>query len=301
MKDKIVFIVLLLCMLCVPVAAQELNCKVRINRSAVQGTNSSVFEALEKAITDFMNGRSWTDLQYTQDERIDCSLSITVKQYKAEDHAFQCELLFQCTRPVWGSTYTTTIFSARDTEFGFQYEENDVLEFNEVNMSDNLTAMLAYYAYFFIGIDLDTFAPLGGTDVLNRVVQIVNNAQSLPSAGWKAFGDSKNRHAIINDYMESSMQPMRQAMYKYHREGLDEMSANADRGRAAVTEALQLLNEAYKAKSLSILPQYFTDFKRDELVGIYRGHGTENEKSKVYDILSAINASQIGEWKKMQK
>lgn len=300
MKHKIFFIITLLaCTL--SAGAQELNCKVRLNRSAVQGTNSSVFEALEKAITDFMNQRTWTDLQYTQTERIDCNLNITVKQYKADDHSFSCELLFQCIRPVWGSSYNTTIFSARDTEFSFQYEENDVLEFNEVSMDNNLTAMLAYYAYLFIGLDLDTFSPLGGSDVLGKAMQIVNNAQNLPSSGWRAFGDSKNRHAILNDYLETAMQPIRQAMYKYHREGLDEMSGNADRGRAAVTEALQLLSEAYKAKSMSILPQYFTDFKRDELVGIYRGHGTENEKTKVYDILSTINPSQIGEWKKMQK
>ena len=297
-KTVIIFMYLLCCLLC---NGQELNCRVKVNRSSVQGTSSSVFQALETAITEFMNKRTWTDLQYGEDERIDCTLNITVKQYKASDNLFTCELQYQCIRPVWGSTYSTTVFSMRDADFTFTYQENEPLEFNEVNMNNNLTAMLAYYAYLFIGLDLDTFSPLGGTDVLRRAESIVNNAQSLPSAGWKAFSDNRNRHAIINDYMETAMQPMRQMMYKYHREGLDEMSSNADRGRTAITEALEMLDEAHKAKAMSLLPQFFTDFKRDELVGIYRGHGTANEKSKVYDILSGINVSQSVEWKKLQR
>lgn len=300
MKHKIIPILLLLAP-CLALEAQELNCKVKINRSAVQGTNSSLFQTLETSIADFMNQQAWTDLQYSEAERIDCNLNITVKQYKAEDHSFQCELQYQCTRPVWGASYTTTILSARDTEFGFTYQENDVLEFNEVSMTSNLTAMLAFYAYLFIGIDLDTFSPQGGTDVLHHAEQIAASAQNLPSAGWQAFSDQKNRHAIINDYMETSMQPMRQLMYQYHREGLDQMSTSADRGRKAITDALDLLAEAHKAKSFSLLPQYFTDYKRDELVGIYRGHGTETEKSKVYDILTEINPSQTTEWKKLQR
>ncbi len=302
MKQKIIVIVALMAV-ALTAPAQELNCKVKVNRSAVQGTSSSVFEKLETAISEFMNQRAWTDMQYDADERIDCSLTITVKQYKADGGSFACELQYQCTRPVYGSAYNTTILSMRDTEFTFNYQENDVLEFNEVSMNNNLTAMLAYYAYLFIGVDLDTFSPMGGTDVLHRVEAIVNNAQSMSGggSGWSAFSDSKNRHAIINDYMSSAMQPLRQLMYKYHREGLDQMSDNADRGRAAITSALPLLSEAHQAKTMSLLPQYFTDFKRDELVGIYRGHGTEGEKSKVYDILADVNASQIGEWKKMQK
>ncbi len=299
MKQAIIIIASLFC--CLFCSGQELNCKVKVNRSAVQGTSSSVFQTLETAITEFMNQRAWTDMQYSEDERIDCTLNITVRQYKPADNLFTCELQYQCIRPVWGSNYNTTIFSMRDPDFTFTYIENDPLEFNEVSMDNNLTAMLAYYAYLFIGLDLDTFSPLGGTDVLHRVESIVNNAQSLPSSGWKAFSDTRNRHAIINDYMETSMQPMRQMMYKYYREGLDEMSSNADRGRTAITDALEMLAEAHKAKAMSLLPQVFTDFKRDELVGIYRGHGTANEKNKVYEILADINVAQTAEWKKLQR
>ena len=280
---------------------QELNCTVKVVHSQVQGTNTEVFEALETAITEFMNKRTWTELQYQKAERVDCNLNITVKKYDEKNDMFSCELLFQVTRPVYNSGYSTTVFSMRDTEFSFSYNRQDALDFNLNNMDSNLTAMLAYYAYLFIGLDLDTFSPMGGTDVLHVVESIVNNAQTMSSPGWKAFDDSKNRHAIINDYMDSSMEPFRQLQYKYHRQGLDEMAQNADRGRTAITEALEMLKEAHTNKPISQLPQIFTDFKRDEIVNIYSGHGTEKERQGVYDIVSNINASQNTYWNKIKK
>lgn len=283
------------------ISAQELNCKVVVNHSQIQGTNTSVFETLQNAISEFMNNRSWTELQFSKEERIDCTLNITIKQYKEAEGTFTGELLFQTSRPVFNSTYNTTVFSMKDPSFNFTYKEFDQLEFNENSMDNNLTAMLAYYAYLFIGLDLDTMAPLGGTDVLRMVENIVNNAQTMSEVGWKAFNDTKNRHAIINDYMENSMEPYRMMQYKYYREGLDEMANNVDRGRTAITEAINMLKEAHSNKPLSMLPQIFTDFKRDEIVSIYNGHGTAKEKEEVYNILSDLNASQNQEWTKIKK
>ena len=282
-------------------AAQELDCTVKVIHSQVQGTNTSVFETLETAITEFMNNRSWTDLQFQKVERIECTMNITIKKYDEATNEFTGELLYQVARPVYNSNYNSTVFSMKDSEFNFRYKEFDPLEFNENNLDNNLTAMLAYYAYLFIGMNLDTFSPLGGTDALNMVENIVNSAQTIEGTGWKAFDDSKNRHAIINGYMETSLEPLRQMQYKYYREGLDEMANNADRGRAAVTEALEMLKEAHSNKPLSQLPQIFTDFKRDEIVSIYSGHGTEKEKQTVYDIVSNINASQNTYWSRIKK
>ncbi len=283
------------------IQAQELNCKVTVIHNQIQATNTSVFETLQTAITDFMNNRAWTDLQFKDEEKIDCTMNITVKQYKQDENSFQCELLFQLNRPVYNSTYNTIVFSKRDNSFNFTYKEYDPLEFNINTMDNQLTAMLAYYAYLFIGLDLDTFSPLGGTDVLNQCMMVVNNAQSMGDGGWKAFDDPRNRHGIINDYLESAMQPFRQLQYKYHRQGLDEMSNNADRGRTAITEAIELLDEAHKSKPLSELPAIFSDYKRDEIVNVYKGHGTEKEKEAVYDILSNINASQSSHWANIKK
>lgn len=283
------------------VEAQELNCTVKVVHSQIQGTSTDVFESLETAVTEFMNNHTWTELQYQKAERVDCNLTITIKKYDEKNDMFSCELLFQVTRPVFDSSYSTTVFSMRDTNFTFSYNMQDALDFNINNMDNTLTALLAYYAYLFIGLDLDTFSPMGGTDILHMVESIVNNAQTMTVPGWKAFDDSRNRHAIINDYMDSSMEPFRQLQYKYYRQGLDEMAKNADRGRTAITEALEMLKEANSNKPISQLPQIFTDFKRDEIVNIYSGHGTEKERQAVYDIVSNINASQNSYWNKIKK
>jgi hypothetical protein len=282
-------------------AAQELNCTVKVIHSQIQTTNTNVFTTLETAISEFMNNKSWTELQFQKIEKIDCSLNITIKKYDESSNLFTGELLFQSSRPVYNSNYNTTVFSMKDENFNFTYKEYDPLEFNENNLDNNLTAMLAYYAYLFIGMDLDTYSEKGGTDVLHIVENIVSSAQTMGEAGWKAFDDSKNRHAIINDYMETSMEPFRQMMYKYHRLALDEMASNPDRGRAGISEAIELLKQAHSNKPLSMLPQIFTDYKRDEIVNIYNGHGTEKEKTKIYDIVSNINASQGTYWNKIKK
>lgn len=292
---------MLLMMAAAAVCGQELNCKVNIIHTQVQGTNKSVFETLKTSISEFMNNRAWTELQFAENERIDCTLNITVKTHNPAENKFTGELLFQSTRPVFNSAYNTTVFSMKDASFNFTYQEYDPLEFNENMIDNNLTAMLAYYAYLIIGMDLDTMSPLGGTAVLQKAEGVVNSAQSLGESGWKAFDDSKNRHGIINDYLETSMEPFRQLQYNYHRLGLDEMSNNADRGRVAVSEALKLLFEAKKNRPLSMLPQIFSDYKRDEIVNIYNGHGTAKEKEEVYNILSDLNAAQNQHWNKIKK
>ena len=301
MKKRFVLVFVLSLVLCLGARAQELNCRVKIVHSQIQGTNTSVFETLETAINEFMNNKEWTDLQFGQEERIECTMTITLTKYVPAENSFSGNLLFQCTRPVYNSSYSSTIISMRDENLNFTYKEYDPLEFNEMNIDNNLTATLAYYAYLFIGLDLDSFSKLGGTEVLHKVENIVNNAQNFGDSGWRPFDDSKNRHAIIYDYMDSSMQPFRELQYKYYREGLDEMAGNADRGRTAITEAIELLKTAHGNRPLSSLPQIFTDYKRDEIVSIYNGHGLDKEKTTVFDILSNINPSQGSEWAKIKK
>lgn len=283
----------------VSASAQELNATISIDTKRIQGTKTSVFENLQTTLTQFVNDRHWTDQQYAPNERIKCTFAITVTKFNEESGEFACDAYVQSFRPVYNSSYTTTVLSRHDNDFNFEYHEFDQLEFRVDQIDNALTALIGFYAYLIIGMDLDTMSPLGGTDVLQQAMTVVNNAQSLSYKGWKAFEDTQNRFAFINDYLDNTMEPFRQLQYKYHREGLDQMTTNPERARQTITEAMNLLKAAHTNKSLSLLPQYFSEWKRDELVGIYNGQGTSAQKQPIYDLLVKINASQTPYWKKI--
>lgn len=298
-------IILLVTLVCAGsnAAAQELDARVTINHQQVQGTNTSVFEALEKSLTDLLNDRQWTQYQFNRNERIQCTFAINVKKYDESTGQMNASLTVQSTRPVYNSNYTSTVFSIVDNEFTFEFQSFDQLEFRPDVIDKDLTALIAYYAYIIIGMDLDTMSPEGGTEILQLAKTVCNNAQglTLSAKGWKPFESEKNRYAIINDYLDSGMAPFRALQYKYYREGLDTMAENVDRGRTAVTEAIEMLKTAKDNKPMSMLPQIWTEYKRDELVGIYQGKGTTKEKESVSTILSSINASQNVHWNKIKK
>ena len=281
------------------VFAQELEAKVVVNHQKIQGTNTSVFTTLQEAITEFLNTRKWSNAQYATREKISCSFNLIVNEY-SDDGRFSCALMVQANRPVYNASYNTTVFNFNDNAVNFNYIEHDKLEFTDEIINNNLTAVLAYYAYLIIGFDMDTFSPKGGTDILHKAENVVNNAQMIGEDGWKAFGDSKNRHAIINDYMNGAMEPYRQLMYDYHRKGLDEMAQNAERGRSNITTSLALLEKAKQDKPMSVLPQLFTEIKKDELLGVY-SKGTTKEKEDVVRILTLVNPSYTSDWEEIKK
>lgn len=300
-KKTLLFI---LCILgtCNMAVAQELMAKIVINHAQIQGTDASVFDNLQQTLEQFMNDRQWTNMQFRPHERIVCNFNITVTKYDNSQNLFTCTALIQANRPVYNSAYTTTLYNNTDKDFTFQFAQFDQLEFNEEFVDNQLTALMAYYAYLIIGLDLDSFSPMGGEDVLQRCMNLANNAQSLQYPGWKSFEDSRNRFAIINDYLDQGMRPFRQLQYDYYRTGLDEMANNVERGRTNVTAALENdLKKCHEDKPLSLLPQIWTDYKKDELANIYSGKGTQKEKESVYEILFGINASQNEAWDKIKK
>jgi len=281
--------------------AQELNARITINTQKVGVTDKSVFDNLQQTLDQFVNERQWTEYQFQRNERIVCNFNITVNKYDKTSNTFECSALIQANRPVYNSQYTTTLYNNTDNNFNFEFAEFDQLNYNDEVVDNQLTALMAYYAYLIIGLDLDSFSPFGGTDVLQRCMNLTNNAQNLSFPGWKAFDDSRNRFAIINDYLDEGMKPFRQLQYDYYRKGMDEMANNAERGRTNISTALEEgLKEAHSNKPLSMLPQIWTDYKRDELASIYHGKGTQKEKESIYEILSSINASQNEAWERIR-
>ncbi len=299
---KKILTIILLAWMAISSYGQELEAKVTINSNQIQGTDKSVFENLQETLTQFINDRQWTSLQFQKNERITCNFNITVTKYDNSSNTFTCYALIQANRPVYNSAYTTTLYNNKDNDFNFEFAQFDQLEFNEEMIDNQLTALIAYYAYLIIGLNLDSFSPMGGEDILQRCMNLVNNAQNLGFTGWKAFENDRNRFAIINDYLDGGMQPFRQLQYDYYRKGLDEMANNVERGRTNVTTALQEdLKKCHENKPLSMLPQIWTDYKKDELANIYKGKGTANEKESVYEILFGINASQNNAWEKIKQ
>ena len=281
--------------------AQELNAKVSINTSKLENSNTEACEALRVKMEEFMNTKQWTAVKYEETERIECTFNITVNKYTSQDGAFECTLLLNSTRPVWGSAYTTALYNTRDQNFNFKFDPADQLEYNPDNLDNQLIALLAYYAHILIGMDMDTFAPLGGTAVLQTAEDIVNKAQNLGYSGWSAFNESNNRFALLNDYIDGSMETMRQLNYVYHRQGLDQLCDSTEQAYTALAESMELLDQARQARSMSNVPQLFTEYKKEELVNIFCHYMDEEKRKRVHDILFSINPSQNPSWEKIMK
>lgn len=296
-------LLLLFMVLLLPLSAnaegEELNATVSLNASRVQGTNTEVFDQLQASLEEFINNRKWTSNTYEEQERIICNFSFVVNSY-SDDGSFDCSLMVQATRPVFGSTYRSTLFKYEDKSIKFSYQPYDRLEFIEDNLDNNLTAVVAYYVYIIIGMDLDSMGELGGSEFLNKALTIAGNAQNLGDAGWRAGSSTNNRYAIIDDYMNGAMEPVRKMMYRYHRLGLDTMFRNADNGRKEITEGIALLKKAYEDRPLAYFTKLFTEYKVDEIVNIY-SKCTPEEKRSVVETLSNINPSLSSEWEKITR
>lgn len=276
---------LIFALLAASAAAQELNCCVEVNSDKITGTNKSVFTTLQEAITSYMNDTKFTAAQYSPIEKIECTLFFTIKEYDGDKMTGDIQV--QATRPAYNASYTTNLINFRDSKVEFTYSEGEPLTFNETNMESQLTAILNFYAYLIIAIDTDSFAPRGGEAAWDRVKTIVQQAQSSGETGWRAFDDNKNRAAVLGAYTDPSTQQLRDMVYKYHREGIDQMSVSPDKGRAAITESLETLKNIYNVAPMSVGLSMFRDSKLDELVNVYT-KGSQEERDRVVEILSSL-------------
>lgn len=280
-----IFIFLILTFVGNSLTAQELKCEVEINSDQVQGTNKSVFNTLKEAINDYMNTTKFSQAQIAANEKIECKLFFTIKEY--DDNSLTGDLQVQSTRPVYNSTYTSTLINFKDTKIEFTYQENEPLVFSENSMESNLTAILNFYAYLILAIDFDTFSPRGGEQFYERADNIVQMAQSSGESGWKAFEDTKNRSSVLSAYTEPNTSIIRDLLYKYHRTGLDEMVLSPDKGRAAITASIESIKKIYDVAPMSVALSMFKDAKLDELVNIY-SKANSTEREKVYEWLYPI-------------
>ena len=278
-------IIILLATVRITAAAQELNCEVTIDHSQVQGTNTAVFTTLQEALSDYINTRKWTPAQFSPNEKIECKLFLTIKEY--EDPRMTGDLQIQSSRPVYNSNYTTTVLNFKDQKVEFEYQQGEPLIFSENSMESQLTAIVNFWVYMILAMDFDSFSPRGGDPYFERAANVVLMAQSAGESGWKAFDDNKNRSAVLQAYTEPATQQLRDLTYAYHRTGLDEMSVSPDKGRQHITYALPTLGKVYEVRPMSVGLTMFKDAKLDELVNIYT-KSQQEERTRVYEQLYSL-------------
>lgn len=262
--------------------AQELNCQVDINTQKLQNVSTQTFDALKEAITEYMNNTKFSEAQLAINEKIDCRMLLTVSEYA--DNIVKGTLQVQSSRPVYNSQYTTTLINFLDSKLDFSYNEGEQLRFNQTGFESQLTAILNFYAYLFLAMDFDSFSPKGGEPFWERLKMIVQDAQSTGEVGWKAFDDNKNRSAIVEAFTSSQTETMRSFTYQYHRRGLDEMAQSADKGRANITEAIDILKTVYDQQPMTVALSMTRDAKLDELVNIY-SKAQQTERDRVYEAI----------------
>lgn len=271
-------------------AAQELMCNVQINHSQIQGTSTQVFRNLQRDLNEFMNNRRWTNHVFGNNERIECRIMINLSDYNNIDK-FTGTITVQSVRPVYNTNYNSVLINhkEKDNQFIFEYTEGSRLEFNENTHLSNLTSVLAFYAYIFIGLDYDSFGLLDGTPYFQKAMQIVNNAQSGTEPGWKAHESSEktNRYYLAENLLSSSNEPLRRFYYHYHRLGLDAMSEETNKGRGEITKNMKALRSVYNKDPNSFFLKIILTTKLDEIVNIY-SEATVNQKKEVYNILKDV-------------
>ncbi|WP_430972724.1 DUF4835 family protein [Sunxiuqinia rutila] len=296
---KLSFLVLFVFMLAGSLVAQELRCNISVSGQQIQGANRNVFQTMQADLYEFMNNRKWTDHVYSMDERIECNIYIRLTE-QISSNEFKGSIQVQLRRPVFNSDYETPLLNIKDNDFHVEYVEYQALEFNETSNRDNLTNLMAFYAYIILGMDYDSFAPNGGTPYFQKAQQIVNNSQNVRYSGWKAYESERNRYWLIENIMNRSYAPFRDCIYQYHRLGLDRMYEQVEEGRAAIAESLKSIQKVFRSRPSLYILQIFFDAKSDELVNIF-SKSYPDERNRVLSILNEVDPSNGSKYEKINE
>lgn len=295
------YLVIFLIILPVLVNAQELNCNIQISAQRIQGSNRQVFESMQKDLYEFMNNTVWTNHVFSYAERIDCNILINLTDQLSADE-FKGTIQIQLSRPVFNTTYKSTVLNFIDNSFQFKYVEFQPLEFDPSTYRSSLVSVLAYYTYMILGFDYDTFSPLGGTEFFQMAEKIVTTAQNAPEPGWKPYDGSRNRNRywLVKNALDKEYESVRQFNYEYNMNGLDRMESKISEARTSMVESLKLIQDVYRKKPdpFMYIVQVVMEAKSDELINIFTDAFPE-EKSRVVQILTEIDPANKAKYEKI--
>ncbi|PWA06169.1 type IX secretion system protein PorD [Flavobacterium psychrotolerans] len=275
------------------VQAQELNCIIKVNAEKIGGTNTQVYKTLEKSLTDFVNKTDWTGQVYKPNEKINCSMVINISAYESDN--FTATIQVQSSRPVFNSTYSSSVFNYNDKDFNFKYTEFQNLTFNPNSFDSNLVSVMAFYSYIIIGMDADTFSLNGGTSSFETAQEIANVAQAGGYKGWSQGDGNQNRYHLVNNILSGTYSPFREAMAQYHLEGLDVMNSDLKTAKLKIKSAISTLGKLHSVRPNAFLTRIFFDAKSDEIVSIFTGGPSISIDDLVY-ILNNISPLNSTKW-----
>ena len=296
MKLKTLFILFLL-LVGTTIQAQDVLCNVEVKANQVEGSERTMFEAMQRALYEFVNNRKWTSDKFKQQERIEFNILINVTERISTDR-YKATIQVQSRRPVYGSSYNSTLFNHQDESFQFTYNQFEVLDFSEQTTLSQLTSVVAFYTYYVIGLDYDSFSPRGGTEYFQKALNIVNQNTTAQEPGWKAFESQNNRFWLITNLLDNRFFGMRDCLYEYHRTGLDQMADDTDKGRKAIIAALEKLRTVHTRVPNSFNMRVFFNAKADEIVNIMK-KADDSEKSKLIELLNQIDPASTNKWSKI--
>lgn len=277
--------------------AQELRCNVTVSAHSIAGSNQNLFRTMQSDLYDFMNNRKWTEHVYSYDEKIRCNILIRLDEQISADE-FKGSIQVQLTRPIFNSSYTSTVLNIKDNDFHCKYQEFQPLEYNETSNRDNLTNIMAFYAYVILGFDYDTYSEEGGTEFYQKAQGIVNNSANASQRGWKAFESERNRYWLMENILNKSYASYRTCLYNYHRNGLDMMPERVEEGRANIATSLRDIQKVFRRRPSTYILQMFFDAKADELVNIF-SKSYPDERNRVMAILNEVDPSNGQKYEKI--
>ncbi|GAB4229763.1 MAG: DUF4835 family protein [Ekhidna sp.] len=279
------------------VSAQELNCRVIVNAQQVQTTERAIFTEMETEFAQFLNTTRWTGDEFKQEEVINCNILININEMPSVG-VFNASVQVLSSRPVYGTGYETVVMNFADRDWQFEYVQSQPLRFNENTFANNITSLLAYYAYMIIGFDYDTFSELGGTPHFEKAFKIVNNAQQSNYPGWQQFNSVRNRYWLVENIQNPQLEPIRRAIYKYHREGLDIMNEDREAAEKSILSGLSDIQKANRARPRSILMIAFMDAKATEMIQIFSESSLPTRR-QAFNLLNNLDPSRTDEYKSL--
>ena len=295
MKKALSIVLFVLC-LAFTAKAQELQCEVRVNSAKVSGSDKTVFQNMQTALYEFLNNTKFTEINFKQNEKIECSILIDVNSREGE--YFSGEISIALRRPVYKSSYNSQMFNYIDRKFNFEYMDGMALDFSPTTYITDLTHTVGFYVYLMLGLDFDSFSSMGGTPFFAIAEQIAQSApQSDAQPGWSSTG-RQNRYVLISEINNQTYSPLRDFIYTYHRHGLDVMSEKPDEGREAILNALSNLSSVYERNSMCYFLQLLVESKRDEIIQVF-SQGNMKIRTEASNIMKTVDPSQSSRYEEM--